>query len=82
MKSQSVLLDALATYNRNLGEIRERLDAVQVWIDAANFVQCPDLFTAQVHERDDLRRREKEMEFRIRFVKWILETDKSNETKE
>lgn len=75
MKSQQALLDALATYDRNLGEIQERLNSVQVWIDAANFVQCPDLFTAQVKERDDLRRREKEMEFRIRFVKWILDSD-------
>lgn len=77
MKSQSALLDALETYKRNLGEIQERLTAVQVWIDAANFVQCPDLFTAQVHERDDLRQREKEMTFRIRFVKWVLDADKN-----
>ena len=79
MKSKDALLLALTKYNEELGKIRERLDWTKSWLDAANFMQVPDLFIAQVKERDELQKREQEMDFKIRFVKWILEDNKPKE---
>ena len=79
MKSKDALLLALTKYNEELGKIRERLDWTKSWLDAANFMQVPDLFIAQVKERDELQKREQEMDFKIRFVKWILEGNKPKE---
>ena len=79
MKSKDALLLALTKYNKELGKIRERLDWTKSWLDAANFMQSPDLFVAQVNERDELRKRETEMDFKIRFVKWVLEDNKPKE---
>ena len=75
MKSKDALLLALTKYNEELGKIRERLDWTKSWLDAANFMQVPDLFIAQVKERDELQKREQEMDFKIRFVKWVLEDE-------
>lgn len=79
MKTEMSLSLALTKYNEELGKIRERLDWTTTWLDAANFMQVPDLFIAQVKEREELRKREQEMDFKIRFVKWVLEDDKPKE---
>ena len=79
MKSKDALLLALTKYNEELGKIRERLDWTKSWLDAANFMQVPELFVAQVKERDELQKREQEMDFKIRFVKWVLEDNKPKE---
>lgn len=79
MKSQNTLILALNKYEAELGKIRERLDWVQAWLDAANFMQEQDLFIAQVKERDELRKREQETDFKIRFTKWVLEDEKPKE---
>lgn len=79
MKTAETLKLALAKYKTELGKIRERLDWTTSWLDAANFMQVPELFVAQVKERDELRRRETEMDFKIRFVEWVLETEKPKE---
>ena len=42
-------------------------------------MQNQELFIAQVKERDELRDREKEMEFKIRFTQWVLEDEKPKE---
>lgn len=79
MKTEMSLSLALTKYNEELGKIRERLEWTTSWLDAANFMQVPDLFIAQVKEREELRKREQEMDFKIRFVKWVLEDDKPKE---
>lgn len=79
MKTEMSLSLALTKYNEELGKIRERLEWTTSWLDAANFMQVPDLFIAQVKEREELRKRETEMDFKIRFVKWVLEDDKPKE---
>lgn len=79
MKSQNTLILALNKYEAELGKIRERLDWAQAWLDAANFMQEQDLFIAQVKERDELRKREQETDFKIRFTKWVLEDEKTKE---
>lgn len=76
MKNKETLTLALTKYTDELGKIRERLDWTKSWLDAANFMQAPDLFVAQVKERDELQKREQEMDFKIRFVKWVLEDNK------
>jgi hypothetical protein len=42
-------------------------------------MQEPSLFVAQVEERKDLQKREQELDFKIRFVKWVLEDSKPKE---
>ena len=79
MKNKETLTLALTKYADELGKIRERLDWTKSWLDAANFMQVPDLFIAQVKERDELQKREQEMDFKIRFVKWVLEDNKPKE---
>ena len=81
MKTATEIQVALSSYARDLRIIRERIAAVTAWLDAASFMQNQELFIAQVKERDDLRRRESEMEFRIKFANWVLETtqNKGNE---
>ena len=81
MKTAETLKLALAKYKTELGNIQERLDWATSWLDAANFMQVPELFIAQVKERDELRRRETETDFKIRFVEWVLETEKPKENK-
>lgn len=75
MKNKETLTLALTKYTDELGKIRERLDWTKSWLDAANFMQVPDLFIAQVKEREELQKREQEMDFKIRFVKWVLEDE-------
>lgn len=77
MKTPQTLTLALNKYKEELGKIRERLDWTTTWLDAANFMQVPDLFIAQVKEREELRKREQEMDFKIRFTQWVLEDDKT-----
>lgn len=79
MKTQKALTLALNKYTEELGKIRERLDWTRTWLDAANFMQEPNLFVAQIKEKDDLLNREKEMEFKIRFTKWVLEDEQPKE---
>lgn len=79
MKTQQTLNLALSKYKTELATIRDRIDACQVWLDAASFMQVPDLFIAQVKERDELRRRESETDFKIRFTEWVLEDEKKKE---
>ena len=73
MKTQETIKAAVAKYESELATIRDRIDSCQTWLDAASFMQVPDLFIAQVKERDELRRRETEMDFKVRFAKWVLE---------
>lgn len=79
MKTAETLNLALAKYKTELNKVRERLDWTKSWLDAANFMQTPDLFIAQVKERDELQKREQELDFKIRFVKWVLEDNKPKE---
>ena len=80
MKTAQMLNAAIAKYETELKTIRERLDWTQAWLDAANFMQEPALFVAQVDERKELLKREQEMDFKIRFVKWLLEDEKQKDT--
>lgn len=80
MKTPQMLKVAIAKYETELKAIRERLDWTQTWLDAANFMQDPALFVAQVDERKELQRREQDMDFKIRFVKWLLEDEQPKDT--
>lgn len=79
MKTAETLNLALAKYKTELDKVRERLNWTKSWLDAANFMQVPDLFIAQVKERDELQKREQEMDFKIRFTEWVLEDNKPKE---
>ncbi len=79
MKTAETLHLALAKYKTELNKVRERLDWTKSWLDAANFMQEPSLFVAQVEERKDLQKREQELDFKIRFTEWVLEDNKPKE---
>jgi hypothetical protein len=79
LKNKDTLLLAVAKFTDELNKVRERLDWTKSWLDAANFMQEPSLFVAQVEERKDLQKREQELDFKIRFVKWVLEDNKPKE---
>ena len=79
MKTAETLNLALAKYKTELNKVRERLDWTKSWLDAANFMQEPSLFVAQVEERKDLQKREQELDFKIRFTEWVLEDNKPKE---
>lgn len=79
MKTAETLKLALAKYKTELNKVRERLDWTKSWLDAANFMQEPSLFVAQVEERKDLQKREQELDFKIRFTEWVLEDNKPKE---
>lgn len=79
MKTQTTLNLALNKFKTELNAVRDRIDWVNAWLDSANFMQAPDLFIAQRKEKDDLKDREKELDFKIRFVEWVLETEKPKE---
>lgn len=79
MKTAETLNLALAKYKTELNKVRERLDWTKSWLDAANFMQEPSLFVAQVEERKDLQKREQELDFKIRFAEWVLEDNKPKE---
>lgn len=81
MKTAETLNLALAKYKTELNKVRERLDWTKSWLDAANFMQEPSLFVAQVEERKDLQKREQELDFKIRFTEWVLEDNKQKENK-
>jgi hypothetical protein len=42
-------------------------------------MQNANLFVAQVDERKELQRREQDMDFKIRFVKWLLEDEQQKD---
>lgn len=79
MKNKDTLLLAIAKFTDEMNKVRERLDWTKSWLDAANFMQEPSLFIAQVEERKELQKREQELDFKIRFVKWVLEDNKPKE---
>lgn len=79
MKTPETLRLALNKYKTELDDIKNRLSWTQSWLDAANFMQEPELFVAQIKEREDLRAREKETDFKIRFVEWVLEEKKDTD---
>ena len=81
MKTAETLNLALAKYKTELNKVRERLDWTKSWLDAANFMQEPSLFVAQVEERKDLQKREQELDLKIRFTEWVLEDNKPKENK-
>jgi hypothetical protein len=79
MKTPQMLKAAIAKYETELKAIRERLEWTQTWLDSANFMQNANLFVAQVDERKELQRREQDMDFKIRFVKWLLEDEQQKD---
>lgn len=73
MKTEATIKLAKQKYEADLAVIKERLEAITVWLDAASFMQNQELFIAQVKERDELRKREAEMDFKVRMTKWVLD---------
>ena len=81
MKTEQMLKSALVQYEEKLGKIQRNLDTVaQILggdLDTTNPKSATpvdkDRLSMFMKERQDLQKQEQEMDFKIRFVKWILE---------
>lgn len=81
MKTEQMLKSALARYEDELGKIRRHLDmTAQILggdLDTTNPKSVTsaekDRLATFMEERQDLQKQEQEMDFKIRFVKWVLE---------
>lgn len=74
MKSVEQIRQALATYEADMKRIQTDIDNVKkVWKKAGEVMEYPEFLVACVKEREALQQEEKEMSFKIRFAKWVLE---------
>lgn len=81
MKTEQMLKSALAQYEGKLDKIQRNLDTVaQILggdLDTTNLKSATpvdkDRLSTFMKERQDLQKQEQEMDFKIRFVKWVLE---------
>lgn len=73
MKTEQTIKAALTKYSTELEDIKTKIHDTEVWKEASLNMKHVDLFIAQREELKDLRAKEKEADFKIRFVKWILE---------
>lgn len=82
MKTQQTLKAARQKYQVELDQVRDLIHDVRVWARASDKMNHEQLLIAQTDERKDLQQQEKELDFKIRFVDWVLEDDKQKETKD
>lgn len=81
MKTEQMLKSALARYEEELGKIRRNLDTTtQILngdLDTTNAKSVTPTDKSRLatfmEERQDLQKQEQDMDFKIRFVKWVLE---------
>lgn len=81
MKTEQMLKSALVRYEEELGKIRRNLDTTtQILggdLDTTNPKSVTpaeeDRLATFMKERQDLQKQEQDMDFKIRFVKWVLE---------
>ena len=74
MKTPETLKDALVRYQDELAQVREKLKEVDnVWVRSGNIMANTEFIVACVEQAKELRRLEYEADFRVRFIKWVLE---------
>ena len=81
MKTEQMLKSALEQYEGKLGKIQRNLDTVAQILGGDLDTTHPKSVTPAdkgrlatfMKERQDLQKQEQEMDFKIRFVKWVLE---------
>lgn len=81
MKSPEVIQKGLDKKNEELTRLRQRIHNVQTWLESASFMQNEELFVSSVKERDELRRREMELQAQIPLLEWILDGGASGTSK-
>lgn len=81
MKTEQMLKSALARYEEELGKIKRNLDTTTQILGGDLDTTNPKSVTPAdrsrlatfMEERQDLQKQEQDMDFKIRFVKWVLE---------
>lgn len=81
MKTEQMLKSALARYEEELGKIRRNLDTTTQILGGDLDTTTPksvtpaeeDRLATFMRERQDLQKQKQDMDFKIRFVKWVLE---------
>lgn len=81
MKTEQMLKSALVRYEEELGKIRRNLDTTTQILGGDLDTTNPKSATPAdksrlatfMAERQDLQKQEQDMDFKIRFVKWVLE---------
>ena len=79
MKTEQTLKIARQKYQEELDQVRDLLHDVRVWARSSDKMNHDQLLIAQTKEREDLQQQEKELDFKVRFVDWVLEDDKKKE---
>ena len=81
MKTEQTLKVARQKYQAELDQVRDLIHDVRVWARSSDIENHDQLLIAQTKEREDLQQQEKELDFKVRFVDWVLEDDKKKEIK-
>lgn len=79
MKTEQTLRLARQKYQEELDQVRDLLHDVRVWARSSDKMNHEQLLIAQTKEREDLQQQEKELDFMVRFVNWVLENEKPKE---
>ena len=74
MKTQATLQAALKKFEEELVLVRTKLKELDdVWLRGGAIMQEREFLVECQKRYDDLRLQEKELDFKIRFTKWVLE---------
>lgn len=73
MKTEQTIRTALAKYEVELQALRNEIHDVEAWKTASIRLENAELLVAQRKELEEMRAKEKEADFKIRFVKWLLD---------
>ena len=73
MKTESAVMAALRKYEDLLNEANRKIRYEENWLDVADNQKDRDLYLATLKDLDTRRASLPEIEFKIRFAKWVLE---------
>lgn len=76
MKSPAQIEHAIEVTKKAAAEIKTRIQNLQTFVDAGNFMQDNDFFIAQVLEKFDLKARLQALEKQIDAYNYVLERDR------
>ena len=73
MKSADAIKSALAKYETMLKEIYEKIEEDEEWKGVSRKAKNEELFVSLSKDIDKLTAQIPEMDFKVRFAKWVLE---------
>ena len=77
MKTAEQITAIIAKLTKDLEQVRERIEEIQVWVNAGSAMQNQEFFIAQMKHLDELRKQEWQAEYRIKAYEYVLEKPKA-----